>query len=106
METTQRRAPDVGDISEEENEEVEVEEVVAEDAAEERLLKEVVKLGAREKIDVPMYEGNLDTEELLDWIRAMDKYFDYEDVKEEKKVRHVVTRLKGHATLWWDELHT
>jgi hypothetical protein len=32
------------------------------------------------------------------------KYFDYEDVDEEKKVRHVVTRLKGHATLWWDEL--
>jgi hypothetical protein len=30
--------------------------------------------------------------------------FDYEDVEEEKKVRHVVTRLKGHATLWWDEL--
>jgi hypothetical protein len=34
----------------------------------------------------------------------MDKYFDYEDVDEEKNVRHVVTRLKGHATLWWDEL--
>ena len=34
----------------------------------------------------------------------MDKYFDYEDVDEEKRVRHVVTKLKGHATLWWDEL--
>jgi hypothetical protein len=31
-------------------------------------------------MDIPMYEGNLDVEE------------------------HVVTRLKGHATLWWDEL--
>ena len=51
-----------------------------------------------------MYEGNLDSEELLDWIRSMDKYFDYEDVDEEKKVRHAITRLKGHATLWWDEL--
>ena len=29
-----------------------------------------------------MYEGNLDVEELLDWIRALDKYFDYEDVEE------------------------
>jgi hypothetical protein len=104
METTQRRAPDVGDVSDAENEEVEVEEVVVEDVAEERLLKAVVKLGAREKIDIPMYEGNLDAEELLDWIRSMDKYFDYEDVDEEKKVKHVVTRLKGHATLWWDEL--
>jgi hypothetical protein len=77
---------------------------VAEDDVEERLLRAVVKLGARVKIDIPMYEGNLDTEELLDWIREMDKYFDYEDVEEEKKVRHAVTRLKGHATLWWDEL--
>jgi hypothetical protein len=34
----------------------------------------------------------------------MDKYFNYEDVEEEKKVRHAITRLKGHATLWWDEL--
>jgi hypothetical protein len=92
MEIAQRRALDVGDVSDAENEEVEVDEVVAEDAAKERLLKVVVKLGARAKINVPMYEGNLDTEELLDWIRAMDKYFDYEDVKEEKKVRHAVTR--------------
>jgi hypothetical protein len=34
----------------------------------------------------------------------MEKYLNYEDVDEEKKVRHAVTRLKGHTTLWWDEL--
>jgi len=34
----------------------------------------------------------------------MDKYFDYEDVDEEKNLKHVITKLKGHATLWWDEL--
>jgi hypothetical protein len=51
-----------------------------------------------------MYEGNLDVEELLDWVRSMDKYFNYEDVDEEKRVRHDVTRLKGHASLWWDEM--
>jgi hypothetical protein len=62
METMQRREPDVGDVSDAENEEVEVEEVVGEDVAEECLLKVVVKLGAREKIDIPMYEGNLDVE--------------------------------------------
>jgi hypothetical protein len=62
-------------------------------------LKAIVKLGDREKMDVPMYGGNLDVEEILDWIRSMDKYFDYEDVDEGKKVRHVVRRLKGHATL-------
>jgi hypothetical protein len=39
---------------------VEVEEVVAEYAAEDRLLKSVVKLEARVNIDIPIYEGNLD----------------------------------------------
>jgi hypothetical protein len=75
-----------------------------EDAVDERLFRVVARIGAREKMDIPVYEGNLDVEELLDWIRALDKYFDYEDVEEDKKVKHVVTRLKGHATLWWDEL--
>ena len=51
-----------------------------------------------------MYGGNLNVEELLDWFRDLDRYFDYEDNEEEKKVKNVVTRLKGHATLWWDEL--
>jgi hypothetical protein len=51
-----------------------------------------------------MYEGNLEVEELLDWVCAMDKYFDYEEIEEENKVNHAITRLKVHATLWWDEL--
>jgi hypothetical protein len=34
----------------------------------------------------------------------MDKYFDYEELDEEKKVRHVFTMLKWHAAMWWDEM--
>jgi hypothetical protein len=104
MVTTHRRAPNVGGIIEDESEEMEVEGVAGEDATEECLLRLVVKMGAREKMDIPMHEGNLDVEELLYWIRAMDNYFDYEDFYDENKVKHVVTRLKGHATLSWDEL--
>jgi hypothetical protein len=105
METTHRRTLDTRDISEAESENEEGDEdVVVEDAVEERFLKVVARMGAREKLGIPMYEGNLDVEELLDWFRALDKYFDYEDIEEEKKVKHVVTRLKGHASLWWDEL--
>jgi hypothetical protein len=44
-------------------------------------LKFVSRLGAKTKIEVPMYEGNLEVEELLDWVCVMDKYFDYEDIK-------------------------
>jgi hypothetical protein len=68
------------------------------------LIKAIARMGVRMKMDIPFYEGKLDAEELLDWIRALDTYFDYEDVEEDKKVKHFVTRLKGHATLWWDEL--
>jgi hypothetical protein len=106
METVQRRTVSAGDFSDSEDE-VEAErdeEVAAEDAANEHLIKAIARMGAKAKMDIPVYEGNLDAEELLDWIRALDTYFDYEDIEEDKKVRHAVTRLKGHATLWWDEL--
>jgi hypothetical protein len=66
METTQRRAPNTGDISEVESEEVEVEENVVEDVAQDRLIKVVSRIGAIERIEVPKYEGNLEVEELLD----------------------------------------
>jgi hypothetical protein len=107
METTQSHIVNAGDISEAESEnEVgnEGEEVTVKDATDECVFRVVARIGAREKMDIPVYEGNLDVEELLDWIRALDKYFDYEDIKEDKKVKHAITRLKGHATLWWDEL--
>jgi hypothetical protein len=106
METTKRCTVDTGDTSEadSENEAGHGEEFSVKDAVDECLFKAVARIGAREKMKIPMYEGNLDVEELLCWIRALDKYFDYEDVEEDRKVKHVVTRLKGHATLWWDEL--
>jgi hypothetical protein len=108
METTQRRTVDVGDISEADSENEdgnEEEEVAAKDVGDEHLFRVVARIGAREKMDIPLYEGNLDVEDLLDWIRSLDNYFNYEDVEEDKKVKHAITRLKGHASLWWDELH-
>jgi hypothetical protein len=102
METAQRCEVGAGDFgdSEVEEEVVHEEEVTAKDASTERLIKAISRMGAKAKMDIPVYEGNLDAEELLDWIRALDTYFDYED----KKVNNVVMRLKGHAALWWDKL--
>jgi hypothetical protein len=106
METSQRHTASARDLSDSEGEvEAECEEeVVAEDASNECLIKAIARVGARAKMDIQVYEGKLDAEELLDWIRALYTYFDYEDVEEDKRVKHVVTRLKGHASLWWDEL--
>ena len=106
METTQRREASAGDLSDSKVEEEarHEEEVTAEDALIDRLIKAIVRMSSKTKMDIPAYEGSLDVEELLDWIKALDTYFDYEDIEEDKKVRHAVTKLKGHVALWWDEL--
>ena len=41
---------------------------------------------------------------MIEWIRELYQYFDYEEIEEDKKVKLVVTRLKGHAALWWDSV--
>ena len=52
----------------------------------------------------PTYDGSLIVEHIVDWVNEMDKYFEYDEVEEDKRVRLVVTRLKGHASLWWDSV--
>eukprot|EP00253_Pinus_taeda_P028343 PITA_28343 len=66
----------------------------------------LAKVGSKPKIEIPMYEGSLNAEELMDWIRSIDQYFDYEEIEENKRLKFAVTRLKGHAAIWWDELQT
>jgi hypothetical protein len=103
MEIRERRKADTGNINESKNEDDvghEEEEIPAEDVVSELLLKAIARMSTKVKMGIPVYEGNLDGEELLDWIRALDTYFDYEDIEEDKKVRHAITRLKGHASLW------
>jgi hypothetical protein len=69
-----------------------------------KALKMLMKSSGTPKVEVPMYEGELNVEELMDWINAMNTYFDFEDVEEDTRVKYEETRLKGHATLWWDEV--
>jgi hypothetical protein len=69
MEIAQRCTVDTGDINEAESENEagnEGEEFAVEDATDECLFKVVATIGAREKMDILVYEGNLDVEELLD----------------------------------------
>jgi hypothetical protein len=65
METAQRHTIDVGDNSEAESEnEVghEGEEVAVKYAEDECLFRVVVRIGSKAKMEIPMYEGNLDVE--------------------------------------------
>jgi hypothetical protein len=69
MEISQRRIVDARDINEADSENEdghEGEEITVEDAIDERLFRAVARIGTREKMEIPMYEGNLDVEEILD----------------------------------------
>jgi hypothetical protein len=61
MEAIQRRKFVAGDVSDAESEEIEVEEATWEDTGDERFLKAIMKLGSRAKMEIPMYEGKLDS---------------------------------------------
>ena len=65
-------------------------------------MKSVIRESMRSKPEVPTYLGGLDVNELLDWIIEMGIFFNYDETDEERKVKFVVTRLKGHASLWWN----
>ena len=57
---------------------------------------------SKSRIEVAVYDGSLIPEDVIDWINAMKNHFDYEETPTRKKVKFAVTRLKGHALLWWD----
>ena len=94
-----QRYPVLGDINENE-EEPEEEREARVNRAEVRLLKSMIGVSMRPKLEVPTYQGGLDVYELLDLINEMDNFFDYDEIDDEKKVKFAVTRLKGHASLW------
>lgn len=54
------------------------------------------------KIDLPTYNGKRDIESFLDWIKNTEKFFNYMDTLDKKKVHLVALKLKG-ASAWWDQ---
>ena len=69
-----------------------------------RYFRSILGVTSRLKLELFTYEGSLVAEHLIDWINELDKYFEYEEIEEGKKVRLEVTKLKGHASLWWDNV--
>ena len=59
---------------------------------------------SKPRLELSNYDGSLSTKALLGWISELDKYFEYEEINEDKRIRFVVTKLKGHVALWWDSV--
>lgn len=69
-----------------------------------RLLRLVLLVSNKLKLEFPNYDGNLSTEVLFDWIGELDTYFECEEVCEDRRVKFIVTKFKGHVALWWEHV--
>ncbi|KAG5514363.1 hypothetical protein RHGRI_035689 [Rhododendron griersonianum] len=55
------------------------------------------------QVHVPDFEGKLNADEYCDWTAALEAFFDWKDLSDERKVQFVATKLKGHALIWWQQ---
>eukprot|EP00253_Pinus_taeda_P029108 PITA_29108 len=69
-----------------------------------RLLKLVLLSSHKPRHELPTYDGSLSADVLLDWLSEVNKFFEFEETSEDKQVRFAATKLKGHASLWWDNV--
>ena len=69
-----------------------------------KLIKVVQITGLKTRVDLPIYHGKMESEEVLGWIEALEKYFDLEDIEEDKKVKVSKEKLRVIALNWWTSL--
>ncbi|XP_057833404.1 uncharacterized protein LOC131044153 [Cryptomeria japonica] len=69
-----------------------------------RLLKAVQNNAGKGHVDVPIYQGKIDSEEVLGWLDALENYFEYEEKEDDKRVRFAKTKLGSTSLTWWTSL--
>ena len=53
------------------------------------------------KVDIPEYDGRLDADEFVEWLRTVERVFDYKQTPDNKKVKIVALKLTKYASTWW-----
>ena len=53
------------------------------------------------KMDLPNFNDQLQIKGFLNWLAIMERFFDYMEIIEDKKMKLVAYRLMGGAFAWW-----
>ena len=56
------------------------------------------------KNDFPEFSGHLNIEEFFQWLFEVERFFEYRDISDKKKVKFVAHKLKKSAWDWWEKL--
>ena len=104
VEIAQRKLAHLDDVSDDEEVAPNLNLEPEEDQDEAKLLRVLSRENSKPVVEVVPYDGKLDPNAVLDWISDMEKFFEYQNTPDNRKVKIAVTRLKGHASLWWEHL--
>ncbi|GJZ41736.1 transposon ty3-I gag-pol polyprotein [Tanacetum coccineum] len=56
------------------------------------------------KVDILEYNGKLDPDEFVEWLRTIELVFDYKQTTEDNKVKIVALILRKYASTWWSKV--
>ncbi|XP_074305180.1 uncharacterized protein LOC141640192 [Silene latifolia] len=56
------------------------------------------------KVDIPEFHGSLNPEDLLDWLRSVERIFEYKDYNDRKSFKVIILKFKGYASLWYESM--
>ena len=99
VEIAQRRGAHLDDVSDNEAMTPNPNLNLEEDQNEERLLRVLSRADSKLVVEVVPYDRKLDTNVVLGWISDMERFVEFEGSLDNRKVKIVVTRLKGCASL-------
>ena len=58
------------------------------------------------KVDLPYFNSTFNIEEFFNWLVEVERFFDYKDVLEERRVKTFACRLKQEASAWWERVQS
>ena len=42
--------------------------------------------------------------DFFDWLTKLDRFFEYTEFYDDRKVKFITYKLEGRASVWWDRL--
>ncbi|KAF8396095.1 hypothetical protein HHK36_017707 [Tetracentron sinense] len=67
-------------------------------------MEEVMEVCIEVKVDLLEFDGGLLPEKFLEWISAVEKFFEWKELPDDKNLCLVATRLRCYASIWWDQV--
>ncbi|XP_074314128.1 uncharacterized protein LOC141649334 [Silene latifolia] len=56
------------------------------------------------KLDIPDFDGEMDPEKFLDWVRQAERVFEYKEYDDKKQFKVAIMKLTKYASLWYENL--